>query len=143
MKPRKPGPLPPLLFALLQELGACGLGSKCYWAHGTDDLDTKAFSFDFPLVNANRQPGEWDRVGKKPLAVKTGKGKQAAWQGASTSAWGPAQHHRSAPSHYLFLPSEYLFCKNIVAVLVIIAVVLVTVVVLVMIVVNTVPQPEI
>lgn len=85
-----------LLLALLQELGGCGLKAKCYWAHGTDDLDTKAFSFDFPLVNANRQPGEWDRVGKKPLAVRTGKDKQAAWQGAGTSAWGAAQHHRSA-----------------------------------------------
>lgn len=97
------------LFALLQELGGCGLGSKCFWAHGTNDLDTKDFSFDFPLVNANRQPGEWDRVGRKSLVVKTGKGKQAAWQGPSTSAWGPPQHHshRSVFSFRTLLVPSY------------------------------------
>ena len=90
-------------FASLQELGGCGLGSKCFWAHGSDDLDTKAFSFDFPLVNANRQPGEWDRVGRKTLAIKTSKGKQAALQSTTPTAWGAAQHHRLEQPCYLFI----------------------------------------
>ena len=86
---------------LLQELGSCGVGNKCFWAHGTADLDTKAFCFDFPSVNA--QSGNWDRVGKKPAAVKTGK--QSTWQSgagvASSSgvawgggAWSGGQHAR-------------------------------------------------
>ena len=84
------------MLLLLQELGSCGVGNKCYWAHGTDDLDTKAFSFDFPLINA--QSGNWDRVGKKPAAVKTGR--QSAWQGgaggasSSRGAWRGSQHAR-------------------------------------------------
>lgn len=83
------------LMALLQELGGCGV-THCYWAHGTDDLEIRAFSFHFPLVNAIRQTGEWDRVAKKPSAVKTGKGKQVAQQGRGPSAWGNAPHQRSA-----------------------------------------------
>ena len=69
---------------------------NCFWAHGVEDLDIRAFDFHFPLVkNAPRRSGAWDSVvGKKPLAVKTGKGKGPAAQGMGATAWGNPQHHR-------------------------------------------------
>lgn len=88
----------------LQELGGCAV-KDCYWAHGVEDLDLRAFAFRFPLVQdvpPARHQGAWDRVGKKPLAVKTGKGKGPAAQGMGATAWGNPPRHRSAPFLFLF-----------------------------------------
>ncbi|KAL3145657.1 hypothetical protein ABBQ32_003195 [Trebouxia sp. C0010 RCD-2024] len=79
---------------IFQELGGCAV-KDCYWAHGVEDLDIRAFAFHFPLANPPRHQGEWDRVGKKPLAVKTGKGKGPA---AGASARGTPPRHRGSPT---------------------------------------------
>ena len=68
----------PKAFCLLQELGDCAVGERCHWAHGTDDLDTGAFKFDFPAVNGNLEGNDWVSVGdskkgNKLTSVRTGR----------------------------------------------------------------------
>jgi hypothetical protein len=65
---------------LLQELGGCAMGDKCHWAHGPEDLDVRAFKFDFPLAAGEHKQGDWEQIeGRKPSSVRTGKqkGRQA------------------------------------------------------------------
>ena len=81
---------------LIQELGGCGLGDKCHWAHGPEDLDTRAFKFDFPQ---RQDAGGWEGVGaKRPARAQAqaqNGNQQATWQnGGGQSAWGNNQHMR-------------------------------------------------
>ena len=59
-------------------MGSCAVGERCHWAHGVEDLDTRAFKFDFPLANGNLKSDDWVAVGdgkkgKKPADIRTGR----------------------------------------------------------------------
>ena len=69
------------------------MGEKCHWAHGPEDLDTRAFNFDFPMANKDHREGGWDRVGsKKPPSVRTSR--QNGGQSNGYGARSNNQHNR-------------------------------------------------
>lgn len=69
------------------------MGDKCHWAHGPEDLDVRAFKFDFPLASGQQKQGDWEQVdSRRPNNVRTGKQKGRQKDGAG--AWGGSQHGR-------------------------------------------------
>ncbi|DBA84516.1 hypothetical protein WJX77_012125 [Trebouxia sp. C0004] len=82
-----------------KELGGCAMGDRCHWAHGPEDLDVRAFNFDFPLAAEEHKQGDWEQIeGRKPSSVRTGKqkGRQADGSHAFSSKGAPASGHQAS-----------------------------------------------